>query len=503
MSTDYIGAIDQGTTSTRFLVFDSQGNETARAQEEHDQILPLAGWVEQDPMQILKRTHSVILRTLQRAKTSPASIHAIGITNQRETTVVWNPKTGIPWYNAIVWQDTRTLRKVQELESKGLSEIVRQKTGLPISTYFSALKIQWILENVPGVAEASHRGEAVFGTIDSWLIWNLTGGAKGGLHVTDVTNASRTLLMDLQTLQWDEDLLRIFGIPQSMLPKIEASSDPSAYGFSSFDSIFPESISIAGILGDQQAALIGQACFDSGETKNTYGTGSFLLMNTGIDLKPSVHGLLTTCAYQCTKEPAHYALEGAIAITGSAVQWLRDQLKIIANASEVEALANSVPDNGGVYFVPAFSGLFAPYWRGDARGTIVGLTRHSSSGHIARATLEAICYQTQDVLLAMEADSKVRVSQLKVDGGATVNETLMQLQANVLGIPVLRPANRETTALGAAIAAGIATGFWKDKTDLKRHWKVEKVWEPQWGTDQREAGYHHWKKAIERSLGWL
>ncbi len=503
MKDEYIGAIDQGTTSTRFIVFDAAGNEVARAQQEHDQILPQNGWVEHDPMQIIERTHSVILSALEKQKLSPDSIAAIGITNQRETTVVWNRKTGKPLYNAIVWQDMRTDRIVMELEKNGMRELFRKRTGLPLSTYFSAPKLQWILQNVPAVAKASQNGEAIFGTVDSWLIWNLTGGSENGVHVTDVTNASRTMLMNLHTLEWDDELLNIFGIPREMLPEIRPSSDPSNYGYTLESGPLARAIPICGNLGDQQAALIGQACFEPGEAKNTYGTGNFLLMNTGARAKVSRHGLLTTCAYKLAENPVLFALEGSVAVTGSAVQWLRDQFKMIRSSSEVEALANTVTDNGGIYFVPAFSGLFAPYWRSDARGTIVGLSRFSNAGHLARATLEAICYQTRDVLEAMREDSGAKISTLKVDGGATVNDSLMQLQANILGVPVIRPLVIETTALGAAYAAGVACGFWKGIAELKQHWKAEKIWEPAWSTDQREAGYKDWKKAVERTFNWV
>ena len=495
----HIGAIDQGTTSTRFIVFDAEGNEVSRAQQEHDQILPQSGWVEHDPMQILDRTRAVIRAALQGKSIKLA---AIGITNQRETTIVWNPKTGVPLYNAIVWQDMRTDRIVLELERNGMSGLIRKKTGLPISTYFSAPKLLWILQNLPGVLQAAERGEAIFGTVDSWLIWNFTGGPHKGSHVTDVTNASRTMLMNIETLQWDQQLLDIFGIPIQMLPQIRPSSDPSTYGYTA-DAAFEGSIPVCGNLGDQQAALMGQACYQPGEAKNTFGTGNFLLMNTGTKPRASQHGLLTTCAYQLHQDPVVYALEGSVAVTGSAVQWLRDQLKMIGSAAEVESLANSVSDHGGIYFVPAFSGLYAPYWRPDARGVVVGLSRFSNAGHLARATLEAICYQTRDVLEAMREDSGVEIVQLKVDGGATVNETLMQLQSDILGVPVIRPVVTETTSLGAAYAAGLASGYWKDTGELKQHWKADKVWEPAWSSDRRETGYRGWKKAIERTLNWV
>jgi glycerol kinase len=491
----YIGAIDQGTTSTRFIIFDGHGNEVSRAQQEHDQILPQHGWVEHDPMQILQRTIDVIQQALLKVNIPPEAFVGIGITNQRETTVVWNRNTGKPYYNAIVWQDMRTDRIVADLERRGLADFLRAKTGLPPSTYFSAPKLQWILSEVPGVRAAAERGEAIFGNIDTWLIWNLT----KGVHITDPSNASRTMLMDLSTLDWDDELLKMFAIPRNMLPKIRPSSDPSTYGNIS---ISGKQVPIAGNLGDQQAALIGQACFEPGETKNTYGTGNFLLMNTGKIAKPSASGLLTTCAYQFQHQTC-FALEGSIAVTGSAVQWLRDQLRLIRSASEIEALANTVPDNGGIYFVPAFSGLFAPYWRPDARGAIVGLSRFNHAGHIARATLESICYQTRDVLEAMHQDAGANLPHLKVDGGATVNNTLMQMQANVLGVPVIRPKVTETTALGAAYAAGLALAFWENTNALKEHWKADRDWEPQWSEDQRESGYTEWKRAVERTLNWI
>ena len=490
----YIGAIDQGTTSTRFIVFDHAGNEICRSQREHDQILPRPGWVEHNPVQIIERTRSVVDEALRNGGVSISSLAGIGITNQRETTVVWNPKTGLPLYNAIVWQDMRTDEIVAEMEVRGVNEIVRKKTGLPLSTYFSAPKLLWLIRNVPEIATAIRRGEAVFGTIDSWLIWNLTGA-----HVTDISNASRTMLMNLETLDWDSELLALFEIPREMLPAIRPSADPQPYGFWRDH----ESVSICGNVGDQQAALMGQACFEAGDTKNTYGTGNFLLVNTGEKPKVSHHGMLTTCGYRVGANPAIYALEGSIAVTGSAVQWLRDQLQIISRSEDVEVLANTVEDNGGVYFVPAFSGLFAPHWRTDARGVIVGLSRHSNRGHIGRAVLESICYQTRDVLHAMNLDCGTPIRALKVDGGATVNQTLMQLQSDILGIPVIRPKMIETTALGAAYAAGLASGFWKNTHELKQNWRVDKTWEPQWTEDRREAGYHQWLKAVERTFNWV
>ena len=497
----YVGAVDQGTTSTRFMVFDKGGNEISRHQLEHQQILPQPGWVEHDPLEILARTDEVIARAMRNANITAADLAAIGVTNQRETTIVWNPKTGQPWYNAIVWQDTRTDRIVNAL-SEAQGQLIRSRTGLPPATYFSGAKIQWILDNVPGVRDAAARGEAVFGNPDTWVIWHLTGGRDGGIHATDVTNASRTMLMNLQTLQWDDELLRIFNIPRAMLPSIQSSSDAQAFGVTRRGGAAGGEVPVAGDLGDQQAATVGQVCIRPGEAKNTYGTGNFMLLNTGTQIVPSKAGLLTTVCYRMSGETI-YALEGSIAVTGSAVQWLRDQLWIIASASEIEALANSVPDNGGIYFVPAFSGLFAPYWRSDARGAIVGLSRFNTKAHLARATLEAICFQTRAVLDAMVQDSGVRLEVLKVDGGATVNDTLMQLQADVLGVPVVRPVVAETTALGAAYAAGLAVGFWKDLDDLRANWRMDKRWEPRWTAEQRDEAFRGWEKAVTRTLDWV
>ena len=498
----YVGALDQGTTSTRFMVFDRQGQEVARHQVEHDQILPRPGWVEHDPLQIAARVNESIAGALNAGGLTAEDLAAIGVTNQRETTVVWNPRTGRPWYNAIVWQDTRTDRIVSSLD-EGAASKIRSRTGLPPATYFSGAKLQWILDNVDGVREAASRGEAVFGTIDTWVIWNLTGGRDGGAHVTDVTNASRTMLMDLRRLGWDEELLQVFGVPARMLPEIRASSDGAFYGLTRRAGPVGGEVPICGDLGDQQAATVGQVCVAPGEAKNTYGTGNFMLLNTGREIVPSQAGLLTTVCYRMGSGDTIYALEGSIAVTGSAVQWLRDQLGIIGSASEIEALANSVPDNGGMYFVPAFSGLFAPHWRSDARGAVVGLSRFNTRGHLARATLEAICYQTRDVLDAMVKDSGVRLEVLKVDGGATVNDSLMQMQADILGVPVVRPVVAETTALGAAYAAGLATGFWRDFDDLRQNWKRDRQWEPRWSDDQREAGYAGWQKAVTRTLDWI
>jgi len=503
MMKEFIAAIDQGTTSTRFLVFDQGGNEIAKDQLEHRQIMPRPGWVEHDPLEILERTKAVVVGALKKSDLSLRQLRGLGVTNQRETTVVWNPKTGQPWYNAIVWQDTRTDRIVADLEQDGRGQVIRRKTGLPPATYFSAAKIQWILDNVDGVRRAAERGEAIFGTIDTWLIWNLTGGCDGGAHITDVTNASRTMLLDLRALDWDSELLDMFTIPRSMLPAIRPSSDHTNYGITRGPASIGDGIPVCGDLGDQQAAMVGQACFTPGTAKNTYGTGNFMLLNTGSEIVPSKSGLLTTLCFKMGNRPPVYALEGSIAVTGSAVQWLRDQLGIIQSAGEIETLATSVEDNGGVFFVPAFSGLFAPYWRSDARGVIVGLSRYNTRGHLARATLEAICYQTKDVLDAMTADSGVHLELLKVDGGATINNTLMQMQADILGVEVIRPVVMETTGLGAAYAAGLATGFWKELDDLGRQWQADKSWTPQWSADRRESGHASWKKAVARTLDWI
>ncbi len=500
---DYVGAIDQGTTSTRFMIFDHGGNEVARHQLEHQQILPKPGWVEHSAIEIWERTRSVLQTTLARTGLDGSDLCALGITNQRETTVVWNRRTGRPYYNAIVWQDTRTDRLAKALDGDERGQLIRRKAGLPPATYFSAGKIAWILENVDEVREAAENGEAVFGNTDAWLLWNLTGGVDGGVHVTDVTNASRTMLMDLETLDWDDELLDIFGIPRQMLPRIRPSSDPSLYGRTTRHGPLGAEVPLAAALGDQQAAMVGQVCLAPGEAKNTYGTGNFLLLNTGHDPVRSENGLLTTVCYQFGDQRPVYALEGSIAVTGSAVQWLRDQLGIISGAAQSETLAREVPDNGGVYFVPAFSGLFAPYWRSDARGAIVGLSRFNTNAHIARATLEAICYQSRDVADAMEKDSGVKLEVLKVDGGVTANDLCMQIQADVLGVPVSRPVVAETTALGAAYAAGLAVGFWKDPEELRANWHEDKRWEPAWTEEQREAGYRGWQKAVTRTFDWV
>ncbi|MBE1574134.1 glycerol kinase GlpK [Amycolatopsis roodepoortensis] len=500
---DYIGAVDQGTTSTRFMIFDHGGNEIARHQLEHEQILPKPGWVEHDATEIWERTRSVIATALNKAKLTAADLASLGITNQRETTVVWNRRTGRPYCNAIVWQDTRTDRIASALEREGKGDVIRRKAGLPPATYFSGGKLQWILENVDGVREDAETGDALFGTTDTWLIWNLTGGPDGGVHVTDPTNASRTMLMDLETLEWDDELLSFFGVPKQMLPSIAPSSNNGRFGVTRADGPLGGEVAITGVLGDQQAATVGQVCFRPGEAKNTYGTGNFLLLNTGHEVVRSKHGLLTTLAYQFGDEKPVYALEGSIAVTGSAVQWLRDQLGIISGASQSESLARQVEDNGGVYFVPAFSGLFAPYWRSDARGAIVGLTRATTNAHLARATLEAICYQTRDVVEAMQNDSGVTLDVLRVDGGVTANELCMQLQADILGVPVSKPVVAETTALGAAYAAGLAVGFWKSTDELEQNWNEDKRWEPSWTDEQRAEGYAGWQKAVGRTLDWV
>ena len=496
---DFVGAIDQGTTSTRFMIFDHGGNEVARHQLEHEQILPQAGWVEHNPIEIWERTVSVVRTAMQKANLQASDLAALGITNQRETAVVWDKRTGRPYYNAIVWQDTRTDRIASALDRDGRGDIIRRKAGLPPATYFSGGKIQWILENVDGVREAAERGDAIFGNTDSWLLWHLTGGN----HVTDVTNASRTMLMNLETLDWDDELLSFFNIPRQMLPEIRPSSDPATYGATSKDGPLRGDVPLTGDLGDQQAAMFGQVCFAPGEAKNTYGTGNFMLLNTGTELVRSDNGLLTTVCYKFGDAAPVYALEGSIAVTGSAVQWLRDQLHIINSAAESETLARQVEDTGGVCFVPAFSGLFAPYWRSDARGAIVGLSRFNTDAHIARATLEAICYQSRDVVEAMAQDSGVTLDVLKVDGGITVNELCMQIQADVLGVAVSRPVVAETTALGAAYAAGLAVGFWKSTDELRENWNESQRWLPSWTAEQREEGYTRWKKAVQRTLDWV
>lgn len=500
---EFVGAVDQGTTSTRFMIFDHSGNEVGRHQLEHDQILPQAGWVEHNPVEIWERTSAVLQTALNKTGLSASDLCALGVTNQRETTVVWDRRTGRPLYNAIVWQDTRTDRIASALEREGKGDVIRRRAGLPPATYFSGGKIQWILDNVDGARAAAERGDAIFGNTDTWLLWNLTGGRDGGVHVTDPTNASRTMLMDLETLDWDDELLGFFGIPRSMLPEIKPSSCPESYGSTLRNGPLGGEVALTGDLGDQQAATVGQVCFAPGEAKNTYGTGNFMLLNTGTELVRSTAGLLTTVGYKFGDEPVVYCLEGSIAVTGSAVQWLRDQLGIISGAAQSESLARQVGDNGGMYFVPAFSGLFAPYWRSDARGAIVGLSRFNTNAHLARATLEAICYQSRDVAEAMEQDSGVHLEVLKVDGGVTANELCMQIQADVLGVPVSRPVVAETTALGAAYAAGLAVGFWRNTDELRANWNEARRWQPQWSEEQRDTGYGGWKKAVSRTLDWV
>jgi len=499
----YVAAIDQGTTGTRFMVFDQSGQVVAAQYEEHAQIYPQPGWVEHNPMEIWEKTRNVIQGALAGSGIDPAEIAGLGITNQRETTVVWDKTTGQPLYNAVVWQCTRTTDICQRLKDAGLESAFRIKTGLPVATYFSGPKLRWILDNVESAWSKAGQGKALFGTMDTWLIWWLTGGPDGGVHVTDVTNASRTMLMNLHTLDWDDRLLEILGIPRAMLPEIRPSSDVDFYGLTQPNGPLGKSIPVCGDLGDQQAALFGQACYAPGEVKNTYGTGCFMLLNTGDQAVPSESGLLTTVAYSLEGGKATYALEGSIAITGAAVQWLRDNLGLIENAAQTEEIAASIEDAGGVYFVPAFSGLFAPYWDMYARGVIVGLTRYTDRRHLVRATLESICYQTRDVLEAMRADSGIELAALKVDGGATVNNFLMQLQADILGVPVVRPTVNETTALGAAYAAGLATGLWEGLDALEANWGEDRTFEPQWDQTSREEGYKGWKKAIERAKNWV
>jgi glycerol kinase len=495
----YVGAIDQGTTSTRFMLFDEHGAVAAVAQQEHAQIYPQPGWVEHDAAEIWRNTQAVIARALADGGVHSANIAAVGITNQRETTVLWDRNTGQPLHHALVWQDTRTADLVAEFARDGGQDRFRARTGLPLATYFSGLKLKWLLDNVPDARRRAEVGDALFGTIDSWLLWNLTGGPAGGVHLTDVTNASRTQLVDLATLDWDADLLETFTIPRAVLPRIAASS--ASYGAAGIAAL--RGVPIAGILGDQQAALVGQACFTPGEAKNTYGTGCFMLMNTGTRPVQSSAGLVTTVAYQIDEEPPHYALEGSIAIAGALVQWLRDNLGLIAKSSDIEALARQVEDNGDVYFVPAFSGLFAPYWKDTARGVLVGLTRYANRGHIARAALEATAYQTRDVLEAMEKDAGVAMKELRVDGGMVGNELLMQFQADVLGVPVVRPRITETTALGAAYAAGLAVGYWASREELERNWAIDKRWEPAMDETRRNELYASWQKAVRRSFDWV
>jgi glycerol kinase len=492
----YAAAIDQGTTSTRFMVFDHGGQVVAVDQKEHEQIYPKPGWVEHDPLEIWQRTQEVVGAGLDKVQAS--DIAAVGVTNQRETTVVWDRSTGQPVYNAIVWQDTRTDQICNELSADGGQDRFRAKTGLPIATYFSGPKIKWILDNVDGVRAKAENGEVLFGNIDTWVIWQLTGGPDGGVHVTDVSNGSRTMLMNLETLDWDDEILGILGVPRAMLPEIRASSE--AYGEAKNGLA---GIPVAGDLGDQQAALFGQTCFSVGEAKNTYGTGNFLLLNTGNEAVQSKSGLITTLAYKIGDQPAVYCLEGSIAITGALVQWLRDNIGLIETSADIEELAKTVEDNGGIYFVPAFSGLFAPYWRSDARGVIAGMTRYVTKGHIARAALEATAWQSREVVDAMNADSGVELTSLKVDGGMVYNELLMQFQADVLDVPVIRPMVAETTSLGAAYAAGLAVGFWSEVEDLRANWGKDKEWQPQMDAEEREKEYRLWKKAVTKTFDWV
>jgi glycerol kinase len=499
----YIAAIDQGTTSTRCILFNHAGQIICSAQREHQQLYPQPGWVEHDPMEIWERTCQVVQDVLETGKVQPGEIQSIGVTNQRETTLVWDRSTGKPYYNAIVWQDMRTKQICDELSADNGQDRFRPKVGLPFTTYFSGPKLRWLLDNVPTLRLAAQSGDALFGNVDTWLIWWLTGGPDGGAHVTDVTNASRTMLMDLTTLNWDDEILRVFKIPRQMLPRILASCHASAYGVTVKNGPFDASIPICGDLGDQQAALVGQTCFNPGEAKNTYGTGCFMLLNTGSRPVQSQKGLLTTLAYQLGESPAVYALEGSVAITGALVQWMRDNLGLIQKSADIETLAQSVQDSGGIYFVPAFSGLFAPYWRADARGAIVGLTRYINKGHLARAVLEATAFQTLEILDAMEGDSGVRLSSLKVDGGMVYNDLLMQFQADILGVPVVRPKVAETTALGAAYIAGLAVGFWDNFKDLQANWQISKTWEPAMEKFQRQVLYKGWLKAVERTFNWV
>ena len=495
----YIGSLDQGTSSTRFMIFDHSGKVVGQHQLEHRQIMPQAGWVEHDAAEIWDRTQEVISGALKQANILGSDLSAVGITNQRETTVAWDVTTGVPLHNAIVWQDTRTADFLESLSAEQRT-LITSKSGLPVAPYFAGSKMHWLANNSPSVSSAMAAGKARFGTIDSWLLWNLTGGVQGGVFATDVTNASRTLLMNLETLNWDSELQEIFGISRELLPEIKSSSE--VYGVTNPHGPLGAAVPIAGILGDQQAAMVGQVCFDRGESKTTYGTGNFALLNTGTEIVRSQNGLLTTVCYKFGDQPARYALEGSVAVTGSAIQWLRDQLGIITHAADTEILASTVTDTAGVYFVPAFSGLFAPYWRSDARGVIVGLTRAATKAHLARAALEAICYQTRDVMDAMVADSGVPMTEMRVDGGITANSLCMQMQADVMGIDITRPLITETTALGAAYAAGLAVGFWSSTDELKVLWKQSRRWHPTSTIESRALGYAGWKKAIERTLNW-
>jgi glycerol kinase len=500
---NYVGALDQGTTSNRFIIFDHSGQIVAVEQKEHEQIFPQPGWVEHNPAEIWQNTRDVIRRALEKSGLTGSDLAAIGITNQRETTVIWDKNTGKPFTNAVVWQCTRTDEICKELMGDHGQNRFRDKTGLPIATYFSGPKIKWILDNVAPARKAADKGEALFGTMETWIIWWLTGGPDGGSHVTDVTNASRTMLMDLHTLKWDEQIMKTMDIPSQILPRIVPSCDMNTWGATLKDGPFEAEVPVCGALGDQQAALVGQTCFDMGEAKNTYGTGCFLLLNTGTTPTVSHQGLLTTLGYQINDQAPVYCLEGSIAITGALVQWLRDSLGLISSAPEIETLAKTVEDNGGAYFVPAFSGLFAPYWRSDARGVIVGLTRFVNKGHIARAVLEATAYQTRDIVEAMNKDSGVELTKLKVDGGMVGNELLMQFQSDILTVPVVRPRVSETTALGAAYVAGLAVGFWVGLDELRRNWEEDKTWQPTADSEVIEKYYREWKKAVDRTFNWV
>ncbi len=495
----YVGAIDQGTTSSRFILFDHAGDIVSVAQKEHEQIYERPGWVEHDPAEIWRNTQEVIGTALARKDVHRSDLAAVGITNQRETTLLWDPKSGKPLYNALVWQDMRVNELVAAYTRDGGQDRFRAQTGLPLASYFSGLKLQWLLDNVPNARAKAEAGEAIFGTIDSWIIWNLTGGIDGGLHVTDVTNASRTQLMNLEALDWDAELLAAFDIPRAVLPRVVPSSE--VYGAAKLATL--TDVPVAGILGDQQAALVGQACLEAGEAKNTYGTGCFMLMNTGTMPMPSTAGLITTVGYQFGSAKAHYALEGSVAIAGALVQWLRDNLGLISDSAQIEALAREVEDNGDVYFVPAFSGLYAPHWKESARGVIAGLTRYANRSHIARAALEATAYQTREVLEAMERDSGIAIQELRGDGGMVANELLMQFQADILDVPVLRPKITETTALGAAYAAGLAVGYWSGIEEIRENWAVDKHWLPAMDDAERERLYATWQKAVTRSFDWV
>jgi len=503
MAKKYAAAVDQGTTGTRFMIFDKAGQPVSAVYEEHEQIYPQPGWVEHDPMEIWEKTQQVIKAAMKKGGVVAEEIAGIGVTNQRETTIVWDPKTGKPYYNAIVWQCTRTRDICQKLIDDGMEPYVKESTGLVSATYFSGPKIKWILDNVPGVRKKAEKGEALFGNIDTWEIWWLTGGPDGGAHVTDFSNGSRTMLMNLKTLDWDQEILDYLGIPRQMLPAVRPSSDKKLWGFTPKDGPVGGEVPVCGDLGDQQGALVGQTSFSVGEAKNTYGTGCFMLLNTGDKIVPSPSGLLTTVAYGVEEGKATYALEGSIAITGAAIQWLRDNLGVIENAGQTEAIAKEVGDAGGIYFVPAFSGLFAPYWDMYARGAIVGLTRYVRKEHLVHATLEAICYQTKDVLEAMKKDSGVELTALKVDGGAVKNNYLMQLQSDILGVEVVRPTVEETTTLGASYMAGLATGLWENLEDLRANWGIDRVFKPQWTDEQRAEGYKGWGKAVARTREWV